>query len=202
MTSDQTRPRSKAYADKTGVVDCRNLLLPRSTGLLFCLRSLAPRIPTLQLLDVTIGYPGIPAGGFGQEYYTLQSVFSTRTPPPIVHMHLRAYSVKHDVPIGQNSLSPKEAPADPATSAAIVTSVAEKKAFDDWLLARWREKDDMLEHFVDTGRLTNNDYIDIPIQLRSATEMLQLCISGILGLWITKHLVILLWGLVIFILRR
>ena len=202
MTSGQTRPRSKAYADKTGLVDCRNVLLPRTTGLLFCLRSLAPRIPALKLLDVTIGYPGIPAGGFGQEYYTLQSVFSTRTPPPIVHMHLRAYIVKHDVPIGHSSLSPKEAPAVPASAAAIAASAEEKKAFEEWLLARWREKDDMLEHFVDTGRLTNNDYIDIPIQLRSATEMLRLCMSGIVGLWITKHLVILLWRLVMFILRR
>ena len=26
------------------------------------------------------------------------------------------------------------------------------KVFSDWLLARWREKDDLLEHYLDNGR--------------------------------------------------
>ena len=37
----------------------RHTLLPRSTGLLYCLRSLSPQIPGLHLLDVTIAYDGI-----------------------------------------------------------------------------------------------------------------------------------------------
>lgn len=36
----------------------RNILLPRSTGLHYSLRSLAPRIPDLKLLDLTVVYPG------------------------------------------------------------------------------------------------------------------------------------------------
>lgn len=35
-----------------------NLLLPRSTGLLYSLRALLPHVPDLHLLDVTIVYPG------------------------------------------------------------------------------------------------------------------------------------------------
>lgn len=35
-----------------------NLLLPRSLGLHYSLRSLVPRIPDLSLLDITVIYPG------------------------------------------------------------------------------------------------------------------------------------------------
>lgn len=37
-------------------------LLPRSTGLHYSLRSLAPRIQSLQLLDITMAYPGKSPG--------------------------------------------------------------------------------------------------------------------------------------------
>jgi len=38
--------------------DMTNLLLPRSLGLHYSLRSLAPHIPDLSLLDITVIYPG------------------------------------------------------------------------------------------------------------------------------------------------
>jgi hypothetical protein len=38
--------------------DMRHVLLPRSTGLHYSLRSLSPRIPGLQLIDITVAYPG------------------------------------------------------------------------------------------------------------------------------------------------
>ena len=38
------------------------MLLPRSTGLHYSLRSLAPRIPSLQLVDITMSYPGKQRG--------------------------------------------------------------------------------------------------------------------------------------------
>jgi hypothetical protein len=41
-----------------GQDDMRHTLLPRSTGLHYCLRSLSPQIPGLHLLDVTIAYEG------------------------------------------------------------------------------------------------------------------------------------------------
>ena len=78
MISNDTRPISKKYADKLGIVrdlfserlrgtvsesnclqpDMRYTLLPRSTGLHYSLRALAPRIPDLKLLDMTVAYPG------------------------------------------------------------------------------------------------------------------------------------------------
>lgn len=50
LVSPLTRPASKKFADKTGIDDCTNLLLPRSTGLLFSLRSLAADIKDLKLV--------------------------------------------------------------------------------------------------------------------------------------------------------
>lgn len=103
----------------------RNMLLPRSTGLYYCLRSLSPRIPGLHLLDVTISYEGklknmfphpiefcasvdsgvsgIPPQAYGQSYYTLRSIFMDGVPPPRIHMHLRLYDVSRDVPLGNVS---------------------------------------------------------------------------------------------------
>lgn len=50
LVSKDTRPQSKRYAGKMGFNDLENLLLPRSTGLLFCLRTLASQIDDLELL--------------------------------------------------------------------------------------------------------------------------------------------------------
>lgn len=75
LVSENTRPISKKFADKMGIVsescpvnirkfqqgpqtDMRNVLLPRSTGLHYTLRSLASRIPDLCLIDLTVVYPG------------------------------------------------------------------------------------------------------------------------------------------------
>jgi hypothetical protein len=48
--------------------DFVNLLQPRSTGMLFCLRTLVPQMPDLRILDLTVGYPGVPRGGYAQEW--------------------------------------------------------------------------------------------------------------------------------------
>ncbi|CAE6378535.1 unnamed protein product [Rhizoctonia solani] len=139
LVSPQTRPLSAKYAAKTGIQDMRHILLPRSTGLLFCLRALAPHMPSLKLLDVTIAYPGIPRGGYGQAYYTLRSIFMQGVPPPRVHVHLRLYDVARDVPIG-------------VPRGAEEANETERAAFDQWLLARWREKDGLMEQQLTEGR--------------------------------------------------
>ena len=82
ITSDEERAKSVRYATKEGIVstanrgpglhpqaDFKTTLHPRSTGLLFCLRALLPEISDLQVLDLTIGYPGVPFGKYPQEWY-------------------------------------------------------------------------------------------------------------------------------------
>ena len=143
LVSDQTRPLSAAFAAKSGIEDMQHTLLPRATGLLFCLRALSPHMPSLKLLDVTLAYPGIPRGAYGQSYYTLRSIFIQGVPPPQVHVHLRLYDVAKDIPIG----TPRGAEE---------ANEAERKVFEQWLLTRWREKDQLMEMQLTEGRFKSS----------------------------------------------
>lgn len=53
--------------------------------------------------DYTIGYPGIPPHGYGQEFYTLRSVFVLAIPPPEVHINCIVTRITSPV----DSLDPK-----------------------------------------------------------------------------------------------
>ncbi|KDQ63833.1 hypothetical protein JAAARDRAFT_54021 [Jaapia argillacea MUCL 33604] len=177
LVSRDTRPISKKFADKMGIPDMTHTLLPRSTGLHYSLRSLAPRMPDLELLDVTVAYPGIPPLAYGQSYYTLRSIFCDRTPPPSIHMHIRRFKVADDVPIGDLSASnPNSMPNGSAGSHAIETDVPEKERieFEDWLRDLWREKDDMMSKFLKVGAFPaeKGARVDIPLQLRQKREVL------------------------------
>ena len=65
-------------------------------------------------------------GQYGQDLFTLRSTYFEGRPPKSVHMHWRRFAIK-DIP------------------------THDEKAFSEWLLARWREKDDLLEHYLDNG---------------------------------------------------
>jgi hypothetical protein len=58
LVSSETRPLSRKWASKCGISDMQHILLPRTTGLHYALRTLAPRMPDLHLLDVTVAYEG------------------------------------------------------------------------------------------------------------------------------------------------
>lgn len=125
--------------------DMVNCLLPRSTGLQYALRTLSPYVPDLHVLDVTVGYPGIPPAGYGQSWFTLRSVFLDGVAPPAIHIHLRLYQVRRDIPIGDVS------------SGETIASAEEKKLFESWLVQRWREKDALLSEFYRKGRFFSGD---------------------------------------------
>ncbi|TFK57392.1 acyltransferase-domain-containing protein [Heliocybe sulcata] len=171
LVSADTRPVSKKFADKLGIPDMVHTLLPRSTGLQYSLRSLAPRIPSLQLLDLTVAYPGIPPLGYGQSYYTLRSIFFDRIPPPAIHIHIRQFDVASEVPLGDlSSTNPKVLPNGSAVE--IDVPEAEKVAFEDWLRERWRDKDQLMAKYLDTGSFASQDVVEVPVQLRSQREIL------------------------------
>jgi 1-acyl-sn-glycerol-3-phosphate acyltransferase len=56
--SETTRAKSKAWAEKQGISDMKHQLLPRKTGLQFCLQRL--KESTNWLYDCTIAYEGVP----------------------------------------------------------------------------------------------------------------------------------------------
>ncbi|RPD63108.1 hypothetical protein L227DRAFT_572947 [Lentinus tigrinus ALCF2SS1-6] len=181
LVSKDTRPVSKKFADKLGIPDMTHTLLPRSTGLQYSLRSLAPRVPNLQLLDITMAYPGIPYLGYGQDYYTLRSIFCDRVPPPAVHMHIRKFDVNREIPIGNVLASnPNVLPNGSAKSTVEVDiPETERDAFELWLRDLWREKDKLMGRFLDTGYLsaaaesgTSTASLVVPVRLKHSYEVL------------------------------
>jgi hypothetical protein len=129
--SETTREKSAKWAQKNGLKDMKHQLLPRSTGLGFCLQQLQDT--TEWLYDCTIAYEGVPEGQFGQDIFTLRSSFFEGRPPKSVNMHWRRFRID-SIPI-HNS-----------------------KAFEVWLRNRWREKDYMLEYFSKNHRFPADDF--------------------------------------------
>jgi 1-acyl-sn-glycerol-3-phosphate acyltransferase len=56
--SKNGRAKSKAWAEKSGQKDLQHCLLPRSTGLLFCLEELSDSVEWVY--DCTLTYEGVP----------------------------------------------------------------------------------------------------------------------------------------------
>jgi hypothetical protein len=71
-------------------------------------------------------------GQFPQDIFTLRSTFFQGRRPKSVNMYWRRFAVS-EIPIN-----------DPTN-------------FDHWLLERWREKDQLLEGYLQTGRFPAND---------------------------------------------
>lgn len=162
ITSDNERAKSLRYAQREGIVspdnaasvdirkeDFKAVLHPRSTGLLFCLRTLVPTVPDLQLLDVTIGYPGVPYGKYPQEWYNLTSVFFRSVPPPTVRIHLHLYS--H---LGE---ADGEVPALENARPGIAATPEETRAFERWLRTVWARKEARLERWSHEPPLPTGD---------------------------------------------
>ena len=122
--SQNGRKTSAKYAEKIGVQDLKHTLLPRTTGLAFCLKNLEQSVEWMY--DCTVAYEGIPKGKFGQDYFPLFSTCFEGRPPKSVNMHFRRFRIK-DIPIH------------------------DIKEFDVWLRERWKEKDNLLEYYYQYG---------------------------------------------------
>lgn len=166
--SRNTRNQSLKWSQKSGIPDMKHVLLPRSTGLLFCLQELKGSVDWLY--DCTIAYEGAKPGQYASEIYGLKSVYFEGRPPKSVNMHWRRFKVS-DIPIG------------------------DQKAMEDWVLQRWREKDDILEHFHQTGRMpadpeavkvigqgdSKNGFIETEVKPSSPFEILKIYVPMAAG---------------------
>jgi 1-acyl-sn-glycerol-3-phosphate acyltransferase len=123
--SGNGRRKSAAWAKKTGLRDPQHVLLPRSTGMYFCIKELGNTID--YIYDCTVAYEGIPRGGYGEEHFGLVGTYFQGQPPKSVNFHWRRFRVA-DIPL----------------------DTAEE--FDEWLRERWYEKDAIMEEYVATGR--------------------------------------------------
>ncbi|CDM28131.1 hypothetical protein DTO013E5_3947 [Penicillium roqueforti] len=123
--STNTKRRSDIWGQKQGLPSFKHVILPRSTGLLFCLQQLRGTVDWVY--DCTIAYEGPPKGSYPDKYFTLRSTYLQGRPPTSVNMHWRRFNVS-------------EIPLD------------DQKEFEDWLTARWAEKDQLMDQYFETGR--------------------------------------------------
>ena len=131
--ADSTRKRSKQWAAKNGIDDMKHQLLPRSTGLQFCLQQL--RETTEWVYDCTIAYEGVPRGEFAQDIYTVKASYFGGRPPKSVNMYWRRFAIS-SIPIDDD------------------------RAFEHWLRARWTEKDNLIEYYYQHGNFPADVGVD------------------------------------------
>lgn len=154
-----TRKTSKKWAAQNRIPDMQHQLLPRSTGLRFCLQELRGTVE--YLYDCTIGYEGVPRGQYAQDIFTLKASYLEGRPPKSVSMYWRRFKIS-------------SAPID------------DPKAFDLWLRAHWTAKDKLLEGFVRTGRFpagTGTGVIETEVKAVRWYEFMQIFAPvGLVGL--------------------
>ena len=188
--SPNARAKSRKWAEKSGIKDCEHVLLPRSTGLKFCLEELGNTVEWVY--DCTLAYEGIPRGEYGQDIYSLRSIYLQGRAPKSVNMYWRRFAVK-DIP------------------------VQDANVFEKWVLERWREKDQLVEYYMQNGRfpadedvpeveykeipngagvtkpVVNKHYIETELKPESPFEFFQIFVPS-LAILLIAHLIRRMWG--------
>ncbi|KAK7204754.1 acyltransferase-domain-containing protein [Myxozyma melibiosi] len=143
--TENTKKRSHEYAVKLDLQEPEHMLLPRTRGLYFTLKNLD--VP--YLYDCTVAYEGVPRNGYGQDFFTLPTIYVQGRPPKSVHMHWRRFH-KSTIPLDDES------------------------EFGRWLHQRWLEKDAIMESYYTNGHFDGDEQVDSEVRLRRTTEILQL----------------------------
>ncbi|WFD06624.1 hypothetical protein MVES1_001978 [Malassezia vespertilionis] len=141
--------RSNAFADKAGLPRLDHVLLPRVTGLYCCTKVFAERFNKVYLVDYTVAYEGVAQDEYAPEKYTIRGQLLKGLSPPRVHIHCDI------VPLSQNLPTLTSARTDmPPLQHDLPNSPdddAGKKAFGEWLYARWAKKSRLLDTYYHTG---------------------------------------------------
>lgn len=108
-------------------------------------------------------------------------------------MHLRMFSVKAGVPIGDLAGASGVSEVDRKAKRIVEIDIPseEKDVFDVWLRKLWQEKDNCMDKFFETDSLAAKDskvpVVDIPLELRRKREILDaFCFfwpAGLAYLW-------------------
>lgn len=114
--------------------------------------------------------------GYGQNYYTLRSIFFNGIAPPAIHMHLRLFDVRADIPIGDLSGSISNSDVAAKNAVEVDIPAEEKERFDIWLRDLWTVKDEAITKYYENGTLDTipegSTALDIPLRLRRKQEIL------------------------------
>lgn len=84
--SPTTIEKARAYARKTGAPELQRVLLPKATGLRYCVTNLRKTVE--YMYDCTIAYEPIGSTIFAAQKYTLRSMFFEGKPPKRVYVRI------------------------------------------------------------------------------------------------------------------
>jgi len=174
--SRNARKSSAKWSEKTGIPDMKYQVLPRSLGLQFCLQEIGQT--TEYIYDCTIAYEYIPPGEYGQDIFSLRTVYFQGRPPKSVSMHWRRFKIS-DIPYNSS------------------------EKMEQWILQRWREKDELMEQHAQTGRFpadlsavivdkgaeNDNGYVNTGVRAVNPFEVLQI-FAPVLGAYFVARLLI------------
>ncbi|KAM0205434.1 hypothetical protein ACHAPA_009706 [Fusarium lateritium] len=159
--SNNGRRKSAGWAAKNDLKDPEHVMIPRSTGMFFCLNELKGSLD--YVYDCTVAYEGIPRGGFGEEYFGLVSTYFQGRAPKSVNFYWRRFRLS-DMPLD------------------------DQEAFNLWLREEWYKKDALMEEYLTTGRFpamagSKLDHIETEVKTRQPWEILQVfAVIGTVGL--------------------
>lgn len=163
--------KTVAYAKKSDVEVPKHVLLPRSKGLRHSLLELGGSID--YLYDATIHYSGMQEGVYGEDYYTLRTMYLRGNYPDSINIYWRRYKVS-EIPYN------------------------DEKEFESWIQQRWYEKDELLDRMIKTGSFVDPEStttptmekISAPVKLNSPGQLFQI-FSVPLNVILISHL---LWN--------
>ncbi|KAI9155103.1 putative acyltransferase [Paramyrothecium foliicola] len=149
--SGNGRRKSAAWAKKTGLKDPEHVMLPRSTGIYFCLKEL--RDTVAYVYDCTVAYEGIPRGKYGEDFFSLSSTYFQGRPPKSVNFYWRRFRIA-DLPLDDQT------------------------KFEAWLREEWYKKDQLMEQYMTTGRFpalagSEVEFVETAVRTRYPWEILQ-----------------------------
>ena len=130
----------------------------------------------------------ISYGGYAQDSFTLRSTYLEGRPPKSVNMYWRRFALS-------------EIPLD------------DTKAFEEWISQRWKEKDRLLEQYMQTGRFPADDdtepetprlkgagYINTEVKLAKWYELGQIFVV-LAALALVANCVVSVWNILLWPIR-
>ncbi|KOH00877.1 putative acyltransferase DI49_0216 [Saccharomyces eubayanus] len=125
--SPNTRERSEAYRQRARLhhVHLRHVLLPHAKGLKFALEKLAPSLDAIY--DVTIGYFPVLKTEYAGTKFTLKKILLMGIYPERIAFHIREFEI-NEIPLQDDEV------------------------FFNWLLDVWKDKDELLENYYNSGQ--------------------------------------------------
>ncbi|KAJ3119424.1 hypothetical protein HK100_000323 [Physocladia obscura] len=143
--------KSRAYAKKMNINSHPNhCILPKSTGLFFCLETLTP-VSTPFLFDLTVGYSGLNGVEIPYDRYLIDRVFFAKDFPREIHIHVKRYQTRN-LP-GFTDAEERQQ----QSSGSDEKEIERKTRFDEWLRGIWFEKDERMARFYKTGSMLQRD---------------------------------------------